>query len=517
VADLLALFRRSVPYFKGTSDADVAQAVGLAWAERPACLTPAKQDEAQILYAAWTLYQQGMQANYGGGPIGVRSEKEGDLARTYGAVEGSDDPFGWLKRYNAFARACAGSITVGHRWRDSCCGLGFPTDPAWPTPEPTEPLALDGTPVTSGTAGQPYDGFTVTASGGFAPYGYFIVAGPPGMTVNAAGVVAWPVMADGSHAVTVRAVDSHGDVADLLFVLEVTATGLARPVNTVRPTIVGLFRVGETVTVNVGDWTNDPDSYAIQWLRGGQVIPGATEWTYQYSLADVNIRSTVRVVAINEAGPSDPATSLPSDPVAIAVPDLQIAGVPPLAVVGEPYAWAPEITGGRAPYVLTGGPLPAGLAPSGATIAGTPTSDDDVIGTVLTVTDADGRTATLGPFPFPVDQPGQDTSPRFGPGPAEPSDLAALFASMAPYDGSFTGSASAGQYLWVAHTSPALAFQSAQGTGGWQGAGYAGENFDDQNVSPNTTELTATIDGVVWWFYRMNFPNGSATWTTQNG
>ena len=104
-----------------------------------------------------------------------------------------------------------------------------------------------------------------------------------------------------------------------------------------------------------------------------------------------------------------------------------------------------------------------------------------------------------------------------GYGPAQPSDLAALFGAMTPYDGTFSATAPSGQYLWVANTSPALNFSSSQGTGGWQGAGYSAENFDDQNVSPNTSELTATIEGVVWWFYRMNFPNGSATWTTQNG
>lgn len=516
---LLALFRSLVPYFKGASDADVFQAIGRAWAVRPACLTSAKQNEAQILYAAWSMYQARMQVGAAAIPIGVRSEKEGDLQRSYGTVDGADDPFGWLKRFDALARMCGGSITVGHRRLDSCCGLGFSTDPAQPSPDPSEALTITGTPVTTGAAGSPYAGFAVTVAGGFEPYGLFIVNGPDGMTVNQAGEVSWPGMVAGNYSPIVRAIDSHGESADLAFQLAVTESGLAVPVNVERPTIIGILREGETVTVDVGEWLNDPDSYAIQWLRGGLPIPGATASTYRYTLADVNIRSSVRVIAINEAGPSLPASSLPSAPVGVAVAELQFAGEPPLGYVGQPYTWVLEITGGKAPYTVTstGAPLPDGLQISGTTVTGTPTSDADVIGVVLTATDANGDTATLGPFPFPIDQPGQDMSPRYGAGPAQPSDLAALFASMQGYQGSFTATAPAGQYLWVASTSPLLNFASAQGTGGWQGAGYAAENFDDQNVSPNTGELTETIDGVQWWFYRANFPNGSGTWTTQNG
>lgn len=127
--DLLALFRFLVPFFACTVDQDVEQALGLAATYRPSCLSAAQQDEAQIFYAAWLLYGRQLQAMAGGMvpvKLGVKSEKEGDLSRTYGT--GADghigaDPYNFWGRYNDLALLCGGygAITVGHR-RGSCCG-----------------------------------------------------------------------------------------------------------------------------------------------------------------------------------------------------------------------------------------------------------------------------------------------------------------------------------------------------------------------------------------------------------
>lgn len=126
MAELLALFRFLVPYFASTPDADVEQALTLAEAQRPACLTAGKQDEAQIWYAAWILYGRQLQTATGGVapiPVGVKSEKEGDLQRTYGTTDGAADPFGFGKSYNDLAALCGGfgAITVGHRYVPCCC------------------------------------------------------------------------------------------------------------------------------------------------------------------------------------------------------------------------------------------------------------------------------------------------------------------------------------------------------------------------------------------------------------
>lgn len=124
--ELLDLFRFLVPYFAAVPDEDVERALAMAEPYRPACLTDAQQDEAQIYYAASLLYVLSLQTAAAGQPVvpvGVKSEKEGDLARTYGAADGVNvnDPFGWRDRYAALAAICAGgAITVGNRWRNCC-------------------------------------------------------------------------------------------------------------------------------------------------------------------------------------------------------------------------------------------------------------------------------------------------------------------------------------------------------------------------------------------------------------
>lgn len=126
---LLQLFRFLVPYFAALSDPVVQQALDLAAPYRPACLTPAQQDEAQVFYAAWLLYQRELQtaALAGGGTmpgVGIKMEKEGDLQRQYGSDFDSTDPFGWWAKYADLNAACTGgAITVGHRHGSPCCGI----------------------------------------------------------------------------------------------------------------------------------------------------------------------------------------------------------------------------------------------------------------------------------------------------------------------------------------------------------------------------------------------------------
>lgn len=131
MAELLALFRFLVPYFAAVPKEIVEQALTMAADYRPACLTTAGQDKAQVYYAASLLYSRKLQedaANSPAIPQGVTSEKEGDLQRTYGRVEGADDPFGWWGDYLKLAALCTGgAITVGSRW-NTCC------PPPWVAP-----------------------------------------------------------------------------------------------------------------------------------------------------------------------------------------------------------------------------------------------------------------------------------------------------------------------------------------------------------------------------------------------
>lgn len=110
------------PGVAGMAESDKTRALQMAAAYRPGCLTEAKQDEAQLWYAAWLLYGR-LQHSGGAAPVlaGVKSYKEGDLAITYGSAAETADPMGYLGRWQVLNDLCGyGAITVG-RPLYGCC------------------------------------------------------------------------------------------------------------------------------------------------------------------------------------------------------------------------------------------------------------------------------------------------------------------------------------------------------------------------------------------------------------
>jgi hypothetical protein len=110
------------PAVAGMPAPDKDRALAMAAQYRPACLSEKRQDEAQLWYAAWLLYgikmQRAAEADAVLARPGVVSEKEGDLQRTYGRVEGADDPAGFYAKYRILARLCGvGAATVRSRPR----------------------------------------------------------------------------------------------------------------------------------------------------------------------------------------------------------------------------------------------------------------------------------------------------------------------------------------------------------------------------------------------------------------
>lgn len=112
------------------SPEDRATAISLAEGYRPACLTEQKANEAVAWYAAWLLYarqqQQEAAANGEVVPLGVKSQTDGDLSRTYmdGAGGGAiSDPLGYYSAWKALNDICvrAGAITV-NPVPMGCCG-----------------------------------------------------------------------------------------------------------------------------------------------------------------------------------------------------------------------------------------------------------------------------------------------------------------------------------------------------------------------------------------------------------
>src|SRR5205814_7387977 len=87
------------------------------------------------------------------------------------------------------------------------------------------------------------------------------------------------------------------------------------PANRKLPKVSGTAEMGRQLTASTGSWSNEPTSYAYEWLRcnssGAACSPiaGAASSTYLVVERDVGSRLRVRVVASNAGGPSAPAVS----------------------------------------------------------------------------------------------------------------------------------------------------------------------------------------------------------------
>jgi hypothetical protein len=92
------------------------------------------------------------------------------------------------------------------------------------------------------------------------------------------------------------------------------------PVRVSDPVVTGTARAGSTLTATQGGWSNNPTSFAFQWVRcptsGGNplgsdcaAIGGATTAAYLVSTADVGRRLRVRVTATNADGSATSASN----------------------------------------------------------------------------------------------------------------------------------------------------------------------------------------------------------------
>lgn len=179
---------------------------------------------------------------------------------------------------------------------------------------------------------------------------------------------------------------------------------------TLRVRVSGLAP-GQSVTVTVaedyvqppliqrsaeGDVDLDPDTLAV--LEEGR--------SYVYNVwagadGSLSVLMHGEMVARRSVQPLTPP-----EPVEPAEP-LVLTGAPQsAATVGVAYSFSPAVSGGTAPYsfALEAGQLPAGLLldPLSGTIAGTPSEVETRSGLVLSVTDAEGATASLAAFAISV-------------------------------------------------------------------------------------------------------------------
>lgn len=85
----------------------------------------------------------------------------------------------------------------------------------------------------------------------------------------------------------------------------VTAPMVARPVNTVKPTIAIIRNATNlTLSAQAGSWSNNPKSFTYRWFRNGVLLNTVSTSTYTTSATDNLSSISVRVTATNEAGSS---------------------------------------------------------------------------------------------------------------------------------------------------------------------------------------------------------------------
>jgi hypothetical protein len=119
---------------------------------------------------------------------------------------------------------------------------------------------------------------------------------------------------------------------------------------TPTPTITGQPRVGSTLTVATGTWSPAPVTLAIQWMRAGHAIPGATGTTYAVTESDLGSVITVSVSG-TKSGYTPATKTSAATPAVTAAPEgtlvpgtATISGSPAIGqtLSAETGSWAPD-------------------------------------------------------------------------------------------------------------------------------------------------------------------------------
>jgi hypothetical protein len=147
------------------------------------------------------------------------------------------------------------------------------------------------------------------------------------------------VGADAGRTVRVRVTATNPDgstTAESAQTMVITpATSTEGPRNTEPPTITGVPKVGQELTVNEGSWTANPTSYGYQWQRCDadvvicSNVVGASGKTYGVRLADLGFRLRVQVTARNARG----STTATSARTAVVTPTVAITNKRPTLTI----------------------------------------------------------------------------------------------------------------------------------------------------------------------------------------
>ncbi|WP_162602497.1 hypothetical protein [Nocardioides daejeonensis] len=155
------------------------------------------------------------------------------------------------------------------------------------------------------------------------------------------------------------------------------APSIDQPVLVTAPRILGSVRVGETVTTDRGTWNPSYAATAVQWLRDGVPVLGATGTSYLVTADDYLKRLSVRVAA---AVPGSAATIADSAATTVGLGDAPvptrrpaITGQPKVGtqLTADPGLWAPANSTFRYQWFRDNTAIP-----DATTLTYTPTIDD---------------------------------------------------------------------------------------------------------------------------------------------
>ena len=392
------------------------------------------------------------------------------------------------------------------------------------TGQVVDPLAITTPTLAAPTRGQPYTQ-PVVATGGRGPDTFAVASGtlPAGLMLDpTTGVISGTPTTDAPFSVTVQVTDADGRTASVPYTGQVSDPLTLGP-TTLAPTTTGTpFTQTEVPTGGRGPTTFAvsagalPAGLTLDPTTG--VISGTPTTTgpvnFAVTATDADGRASTQVYAGTVV-----------NPLAITTTTL------PGATRGTPYSQPVTPTGGRGPdtFAVSAGALPAGLTldPATGVISGTATTTGPTAFTV-TVTDADGRTATRSltvgvtdPITFPTTAlPDGTTGTTFTQSVAATGGTAPLTYAVSagalpggltlnPATGALTGSPTApGTYTFTVTATDAAGAQGSQtftlvvadplslgGTGtlpgGIAGAAYANPVPTTGGTRPVTFAVTA--------------------------
>jgi len=229
------------------------------------------------------------------------------------------------------------------------------------------PLAITGT-LPNGTVDVPYSG-TITATGGTTPYSCSITGTlPAGLTLSGCTVSGTPTTA-GSSPITVKVTDAGSPAQNasqnetiVINPAPLTITGTLPP---------GTVGSGYTGTITPSGGTGPYTCSITGTLPAGLILTGCT-----ITGTPTTAGSSPITVTVTDSG-SPTQTASQNETIVISPAPLSLStSTLPDGTVGVPYNATIGVAGGTSPYscTITSGTLPAGLALSGCSVSGTPTT-----------------------------------------------------------------------------------------------------------------------------------------------